>query len=310
LIIQATIYKSTGSWYNVIDEHGHPWQCRIKGKLKIDKSISSTNPIAVGDVVLMEAENELEKTGIISGILPRKNYLVRESTHNRNQRHIIASNIDQAILIATIKQPKTSLGFIDRFLISIETQHLPAIIIFNKADILNDEDLFFYNHYKNIYNKIGYHVLLVSAENVNDIQIINKLLQNKTTLFTGHSGVGKSTIINALMPNLNIKTLAVSEWSGKGMHTTTYAAMFDINKNSKIIDTPGIRELGVIDIAAEELSGYYPEMKREVNNCKYNNCMHLQEPGCAVLAAIISKEISEERYQSYCNILESFSKKY
>jgi ribosome biogenesis GTPase / thiamine phosphate phosphatase len=310
LIIKATIYKSTGSWYQVIDENGNPWQCRIKGKLKIDKSISSTNPIAVGDIVLMESENELEKTGIISSILPRKNYLVRESTHNRNQRHIIASNIDQAILIATIKQPKTSLGFIDRFLISIETQHLPAIIVFNKADIMDGEDMFIYNHYKNIYNEIGYHVLLVSAENKNDIETINKLLQNKATLFTGHSGVGKSTIINALMPNLNIKTLAVSEWSGKGMHTTTYAAMFDINETSKIIDTPGIRELGVIDIKPEELSGYYPEMKREVNNCKYNNCMHLHEPGCAVLAAITNKEISEERYHSYCNILESFDKKY
>jgi ribosome biogenesis GTPase / thiamine phosphate phosphatase len=286
------------------------WQCRVRGKLKLDTEITSTNPVAVGDTVTMQIEDETFGKGIITGIEARKNYVVRESNHNKNLRQIIASNLDQAILIATIQQPKTSLGFIDRFLISCEAQHVPAIIWFNKSDVLDENDMAYFEHVKAIYETAGYQVYLSNNEDEQGHEILLKLLQDKKTLISGHSGVGKSTLINLMIPDLDLRTLEVSESSGKGMHTTTYAQMYDLPKGGRIIDTPGIRELGVIDIKREELSGYFPELRALITSCKYNNCIHVNEPQCAVLNALATNQLAEERYVSYLGILDTIRKVY
>jgi ribosome biogenesis GTPase / thiamine phosphate phosphatase len=286
------------------------WQCRVRGKLKLDTEITSTNPVAVGDTVTMQIEDETFGKGIITGIEARKNYVVRESNHNKNLRQIIASNLDQAILIATIQQPKTSLGFIDRFLISCEAQHVPAIIWFNKSDVLDENDMAYFEHVKAIYETAGYQVYLSNNEDEQGHEILLKLLQDKKTLISGHSGVGKSTLINLMIPDLDLRTLEVSESSGKGMHTTTYAQMYDLPNGGRIIDTPGIRELGVIDIKREELSGYFPELRALITSCKYNNCIHVNEPQCAVLNALATNQLAEERYVSYLGILDTIRKLY
>jgi ribosome biogenesis GTPase / thiamine phosphate phosphatase len=308
-LFNATIYKSTGSWYLAKDPQGHTWRCRIKGKMKIDKTITSTNPIAVGDVVVAEIEDELENTAIISEVLKRKNYITRSSPHNRNQKHIIASNLDLALLIASIKSPKTSLGFIDRFLITAEMFDVKPIIIFNKMDLLNEQDVSTLQSYKNIYESIGYQVYAVSAQENIGMDVITQLIQGKQTLFTGHSGVGKSTIINMLLPHLDLRTMEVSDWSGKGMHTTTYAEMFDLPTSGAIIDTPGIRELGIVDMSRAEVGGYYNEIKRIARDCKYNNCMHLNEPQCAVMDAVQNNLMAVERYESYLKVLATIDDK-
>jgi ribosome biogenesis GTPase len=263
----------------------------------------------VGDVVNIEIENKLEDSAIIKSIDDRKNYIIRISPHNKHQKHIIASNMHQALLIASIKQPRTSLGFIDRFLITAEMYGVPPILIFNKLDLLDNEDLFTLDYYRNLYEAIGYTTIAISAFSDADIQSLKNILNNKCTLFTGHSGVGKSTIVNALLPDKNIKVSAVSDWSGKGMHTTTYAEMHDVQEGTSIIDTPGIRELGIMDMTRAELGAYFPEIKRASALCKYNNCMHINEPQCAVLAAVNSTQISEERYVSYRAILDSIDDK-
>jgi ribosome biogenesis GTPase / thiamine phosphate phosphatase len=304
------VYKSTGSWYLVHTQDGKVWQCRVRGKLKLDLDITSTNPVAVGDTVFIQIEDETFGKGMITGIETRRNYVVRESSHNKNLRQIIASNLDQAILIATIQQPKTSLGFIDRFLISCEAQHVPAIIWFNKSDVLDEDGLAYYEHVKVIYEEAGYKVYLSNNEDEAGQNLMHELLRNKKTLISGHSGVGKSTLINLMIPGLDLHTLEVSESSGKGMHTTTYAQMYDLPTGGKIIDTPGIRELGVIDIKREELHGYFPEMRKMLNTCKFDNCIHVNEPQCAVLAAVASGHFAEERYLSYLGILESIRKEF
>jgi ribosome biogenesis GTPase / thiamine phosphate phosphatase len=291
-LFTAIIYKSTGSWYLAKDENGHVWRCRIKGKMKIDKTITSTNPIAVGDEVLAEIEDEKENTAIISSIKNRKNYIIRVSPHNKNQKHIIASNIDMALLIGSIKSPRTSLGFIDRFLITAEMYDVKPILIFNKMDLLDEDDMQVLDHYKSIYEAIGYKIYAVSAQENIGMDVIEKLIDGKQTLFTGHSGVGKSTIINALLPQLDLRTKEVSDWSGKGMHTTTYAEMFDLPASGAIIDTPGIRELGIVEMKTTEVGGYYPEIKLHALNCKYNNCIHVNEPKCAVMNAVQEKKIT------------------
>lgn len=302
--MKALIYKSTGSWYQAKTLDGKVFQCRIKGIFKID-GITSTNPIAVGDEVEIELENEEGDVATIVDIYERKNYVGRQSPHNKHQHHIVASNLDQSILFATLKDPKTSQGFIDRFLVACEMYHVPAIIVFNKADIYKKKEMALFDAMKAMYETIGYTVLLTSIINNDGIDTIKNLLHSKTSLLSGHSGVGKSSFINVIFPELDLKTLEVSGWSGKGMHSTTFAEMFDLPFGGKIIDTPGIRELGLVDIEKQELSHYFPEMRTLINECKYNNCLHINEPGCAVKSATEQGLLPMERYISYYKILET-----
>ena len=300
----ATVYKSTGSWYNVKSESGRFFNARMKGVLKID-DITITNPVAVGDKVNVEIENETEGTAIINEILPRHNYINRQSPRFKHQHHIVAANLDQSILVATLKEPKTSQGFIDRFLVACEMYHVAAFIVFNKSDLYKTKELEKYEQWKAMYETVGYKVLLVSADKNEGIEQLNSILSNKISLLSGHSGVGKSSLLNVLMPGMNRKVQDVSGWSGKGQHTTTFAEMFDLPGGGSIIDTPGMREFGLVDIEKSELSHYFPEMRDRLNGCQFNNCMHINEPDCAIKEAVRQGEIYEDRYVSYVNILES-----
>ncbi|HEU0064581.1 MAG TPA: ribosome small subunit-dependent GTPase A [Flavisolibacter sp.] len=300
----GTVYKSTGSWYLIKDAKGAFWNGRMKGIFKLD-GITSTNPIAVGDVVEFEMENESEDTVTITAIQDRKNYINRQSPKVKIQQHIIAANVDQSILIATLKEPRTSTGFIDRFLVACEMYHVPAIILFNKLDLYQHKEMERFNHLQQLYERIGYKVVGISLINQTNLEFIIAQLINKVSLLSGHSGVGKSTFINLILPDFQLKTKNVSGWSGKGQHTTTFAEMFDLPVGGQIIDTPGLREFGLIGIEKQELSGYFPEMKEVLNNCQFNNCLHTNEPGCAVKDAVIHGEIDEDRYVNYVNILES-----
>ena len=305
--MQALVYKSTGSWYQVKDKDGKVYNARIKGKFKID-GITSTNPIAVGDLVEIENEDDEEST-IITEIYERRNYINRVSPHNKNQHHIVAANLDQSLLFATIKEPRTSLGFIDRFLVISEAYAVPAIIVFNKADLYKQKEDDKFLLVKEIYEPIGYKVVKMSVEENTGVDEVASLLAGKTTLISGHSGVGKSSFINRILPGMVIKTQDVSGWSGKGMHTTTFAEMYDLPFGGKIIDTPGIREMGLVDISKQELSHYFPEMRAVLNQCQFNNCLHLNEPGCAVKEAVNTGSIHAERYVSYLNIMDTIDKK-
>ncbi|ADY53929.1 ribosome small subunit-dependent GTPase A [Pseudopedobacter saltans DSM 12145] len=298
--MQGLVTKSTGSWYSVIAENGERYECRIKGKLRI-KGIVSTNPVAVGDIVTFELEPDQE-TGVISKIEPRKNYIIRKSINLSKQAHIIAANMDQAFLIVTLASPRTSLGFIDRFLVTAEAYHIPATLIFNKLDLFSEEGLDILEDFMSIYEDIGYPCYTVSANDGTNIDLIEDLLKDKTTLFSGHSGVGKSSLINKLIPNLEIKTGEISDWSDSGKHTTTFAEMYDLPFGGKLIDTPGIRELGVFDIDKKQLAHYFPEFRERMHDCKFNNCVHINEPGCAVLKALEDGEIEPSRYDSYLSI--------
>jgi ribosome biogenesis GTPase / thiamine phosphate phosphatase len=304
----ATVYKSTGSWYLVRDEQGRQYNARLPGKFKID-GLTSTNPVAVGDKVTIETENETEDSVTITAIAGRSNYINRTSPANKHQHHIIAANLDQSLLFATLKDPKTSQGFIDRFLVASEAYHVPAIIVFNKADLYKKKENEKFELLKSIYGATGYTVLLTSIETGEGTEAVKALLKNKVTLLSGHSGVGKSSFINKVFPELNLKTQDVSGWSGKGLHTTTFAEMFDLPGGGKIIDTPGIRELGLVDISKQELSHYFPEMRALINNCQFNDCMHINEPGCAVKSAVEDGGVHIDRYISYCNILDSINEK-
>ena len=301
--MQATIYKSTGSWYTAKTITGDFLQARIKGLFKIDEDITSTNPIAVGDDVSIEMEEGENAPAIITDIADRKNYIVRSSPQGKHKKHIVAANLDQAMLVCTVKEPRTSQGFIDRFLVTAAAYHIPVILVFNKKDVYKAKEMEKFEHWKAVYEEIGYTVLLTAASAGEGIEELKSLLKDKTTLISGHSGVGKSTIINQLLPHLQLKTKNVSGWSGKGLHTTTFAEMFDLPGGGRLIDTPGVREFGIVDIPKTELSHYFLEMQPYLPQCQFNNCIHMDEPGCAVKEAVEEGEIDMDRYVSYATIL-------
>jgi ribosome biogenesis GTPase / thiamine phosphate phosphatase len=302
------VYKSTGSWYIVRDESGSLWNARLRGSYKID-GLTSSNPLAVGDMVEIDIEDDNHQTAIITEIHDRKNYIIRQSPGRKSQHNIIAANIDQSLLIATLKEPKTSQGFIDRFLVTSEAYHIPSIIILNKSDIYRQKEMEKFEAWKEMYDRIGYRMILISVIKNEGLEEVKELLEDKTSLLSGHSGVGKSSFINAILPSRHLKIQDVSEWSGKGLHTTTFAEIYDLTGRGQIIDTPGIREFGLVDIPKRELGHYFPEMRERLNDCQFNNCLHTSEPGCAVKKAVNEGEIYEDRYVSYRRILDSIDEK-
>jgi len=297
------VYKSTGSWYLVKAEEGTFYECRIKGKFRME-DIKSTNPIAVGDVVDFDIEtnNDVE-TGVINTIHDRKNYIIRKSVNLSKQTQIIASNIDQVFLLITIDNPPTFTSFIDRFLVTAEAYSITTILVFNKIDSYQLEQRAEVLYLKDIYEKIGYQCLEVSATENNNVAAVKKLMLGKTSMFVGHSGVGKSTLVNAIEPALNLKTNVISDQHKQGKHTTTFAEMFDLSFNAKIIDTPGIKGFGVVDMEKEEVDDYFPEFLAVKNDCKFNDCLHVEEPKCAVKVAVENEEISPSRYKSYLHLI-------
>lgn len=298
--MRGLVIKSTGSWYQVQDEQGNQYDCRIKGKFRT-KGIKTTNPIAVGDWVHFELESD-QDTGVIKELEPRKNYIIRKSVNLSKQTQIIGANLDQAILVVTLASPPTSLGFIDRFLVTAEAYDIPAILVFNKLDLFSEEGLEILGEYKSIYENIGYPCYEVSAAEGTNIDQIIVLLKDKVTLVSGHSGVGKSTLINSIVPDAALRTGNISDWSDKGKHTTTFAEMINLPFGGKLIDTPGIRELGIVDIEKQELSHFFPEMRAFLNKCRFNNCVHINEPGCLVLQAVDNGDIEISRYESYISM--------
>lgn len=308
MILKGVVYKSTGSWYTVKDLTGKFWNARMKGVFKIDE-ITSTNPVSVGDKVEIEKENEAEQTALITNIYGRTNYINRQSPRVKHQHQIVAANVDLSLLLATLKEPRTSQGFIDRFLVASEMYHVPSIIVFNKADLYKKKEDEKFGQLKAMYEKIGYKVFLISVNNNMGIDDLRKQLENKVTLISGHSGVGKSSLLNLILPELQLKTQDISGWSGKGLHTTTFAEMFDLPSGGSVIDTPGMREFGLVDVTRQELSHYFPEMRERLINCQFNNCLHINEPGCAIKDAVIDGEIDEDRYVSYVNILDSIGER-
>ncbi|HZJ61337.1 MAG TPA: ribosome small subunit-dependent GTPase A [Chitinophagaceae bacterium] len=307
MTLNGVVYKSTGSWYTVKDNAGKFWSARIKGIFKIDE-ITSTNPVSVGDKVEVE-ENEVEQTALITKIYDRTNYINRQSPRAKHQQHIVAANIDLSLLLATLKEPRTSQGFIDRSLVASEMYHVPSIIVFNKADLHKRKEDEKFQQLKTMYEQIGYKVFLISVNDNMGVDELKEELKNRVTLISGHSGVGKSSLLNLIFPELKLKTQDVSGWSGKGLHTTTFAEMFDLPSGGSIIDTPGMREFGLIGVSKQELSHYFPEMRERLVNCQFNDCLHINEPGCAIKEAVVNGEINEDRYVSYVNILDSIEEK-
>ncbi|NBU80336.1 MAG: ribosome small subunit-dependent GTPase A [Flavobacteriaceae bacterium] len=304
------VYKSTGSSYTVKTNNGKVFECRIKGKFRM-QGIKSTNPIAVGDIVDFELDNSTDETiGQIHNIHDRKNYIVRKSVNLSKQTHIIASNIDIVFLLITINNPPTTTSFIDRFLVTAEAYGIEAILVFNKIDTfdeaMTDEQLYL----QYIYSEIGYKFLKVSALEKKGLEELKRMMTGKVCMFSGHSGVGKSTLVNALEPNLNLKTKNISEQSKQGQHTTTFAEMYDLSFDAKIIDTPGIKGFGIVDMEPSEVSGYFPEFFKLQDECKFNNCLHKEEPNCAVKKALQDDKIAWSRYNSYLKILEGDDENY
>ena len=294
------IYKSTGSWYVVKTTDGELWNGRLKGVFKLD-DITSTNPLAVGDDVELEPEPGDGQTAIITDIHDRRNYINRQSPSHRLHHHIVAANIDQSLLLVTLKEPRTSQGFIDRW-----PGHDK---LFNKADLYRAKEEERFTAWQDMYSAIGYRLFRMSVQTGEGLGAVRSLLQGKISLLSGHSGVGKSSFLNALFPAMQLKTREISGWSGKGVHTTTFAEMFDL-PDGRIIDTPGMREFGLVNISKQELSGYFPEMRALAGLCQFNNCLHLEEPGCAVKKEVEEGRIHPDRYVSYCRILDSLGRVY
>ena len=305
--MQGIVVKSTGSWYSVLGEDGQKRDCRIKGKFRME-GIKNTNPVAVGDKVNFTLTSNSSpggrgEQGVIISIEKRRNYIIRKSTNLSKQTHIIAANIDQAFLIVTLALPRTSLGFIDRFLLTAEAYGIPAYIVFNKTDIYPADGMEIVKQLTELYEKIGYNCFNTSALQKTGIEELKKSLQGKVNLVAGHSGVGKSTLVNLIEPGLNLKTGVLSEAHDKGTHTTTFAEMFQLDGGGFIIDTPGLKEFGIVDMQKAELAHYFPEMRSLMNQCKYNSCIHLNEPECAVMKAVEQGTVAESRYRNYLNIL-------
>jgi ribosome biogenesis GTPase len=304
------VYKSTGSWYTVKSEQGDFMECRMKGKFRM-KGIKSTNPIAVGDIVDYELEESSDTTtGTIYNIHERKNYIVRKSVNLSHQMHIIASNVDYVFLLITINNPPTTTNFIDRFLVTAEAYGIETILVFNKIDTFDEATLDEQLYMQHIYQEIGYRCLRVSAKENKGIEELKQLMIGKVSMFSGHSGVGKSTLVNAMEPSLDLKTKTISEQSKQGQHTTTFAEMFDLSFGAKIIDTPGIKGFGIVDLEKEDISGYFPEFFKLKDQCKFNNCLHKDEPHCAIKKALENDQISWSRYKNYLHILEGDEENY
>lgn len=306
----GVVYKSTGSWYLVKSEQGDFMECRMKGKFRM-KGIKSTNPIAVGDVVDYELEETSDTTtGTIHKIHHRKNYIVRKSVNLSKQLHIIASNIDQVFLLITINNPPTTTSFIDRFLVTAEAYGIEAVLVFNKIDTFDEATLDEQLYLQHVYQEIGYRCLRVSSTERKGVEVLKEMMVGKVSMFSGHSGVGKSTLVNALEPTLDLKTTEISEQSKQGQHTTTFAEMYDLSFNARIIDTPGIKGFGLVDMEKEEISGYFPEFFKLKDQCKFNNCLHKEEPNCAIKEALENNQIAWSRYRSYLQILEGDDEHY
>jgi ribosome biogenesis GTPase len=304
------IYKSTGSWYTVKTPNGKFYECRIKGKFRI-QGIKSTNPIAVGDVVEFDIETKNNTaTGVIKRIEERKNYIVRKSVNLSKQTHIIASNVDQVFLLVTLNNPPTFTSFIDRFLVTAEAYSINTVILFNKIDAYDEETILEVKYLASIYRKIGYECIGISATTGKNIDKVKEMMLGKISMFAGHSGVGKSTLVNAIEPTLDLKTKEISNQHMQGQHTTTFAEMFDLSFDAQIIDTPGIKGFGVVDMEKEEVGDYFPEFFELKQDCKFNNCLHLKEPKCAVKDALENDEVSYSRYRSYLQILEGEDEHY
>lgn len=304
------VYKSTGSWYTVKTEDGVYYECRIKGKFRI-QGIKSTNPVAVGDRVDFDLDKKSDvETGVITHIHPRENYIIRKSVNLSKQTHIIASNIDQVFLLVTLNNPPTFTAFIDRFLVTAEAYGIKAILLFNKIDVYDEEELLEIKYLAAMYRDIGYDCVGISALEGKNLDEIKERMSGKVNMFTGHSGVGKSTLVNAIEPSLDIKTKEISEQHMQGQHTTTFAEMYDLSFDAQIIDTPGIKGFGIVDMEREEIGNYFPEFLALKNECKFNNCLHLQEPKCAVKEALDADELHWSRYKSYQNIMEGDQEHY
>lgn len=306
----GVVYKSTGSWYTVKTENGEFFECRIKGKFRI-QGIKSTNPIAVGDVVKFKIEQLGDDTvGTIHRIEDRKNYIIRKSVNLSKQTHIIAANLDQVFLLVTLNNPTTYTIFIDRFLATAEAYDIPAILLFNKIDTYNQEELVEVKYLASLYRDVGYTCIGISAKARQHVDKVKALMIGKTSMFAGHSGAGKSTLVNALEPELELKTAEISEQHLQGQHTTTFAEMYDLSFGARIIDTPGIKGFGIVDMEKEEIGDYFPEFFALKGECKFNNCLHLDEPECAVKEALEKEEVAWSRYRSYVQMITGEEENY
>jgi ribosome biogenesis GTPase len=306
---QGLVIKSTGSWFTVESEDGELFECKIKGKFRI-KDIKSTNPVAVGDRVQfsVQSASKEKNIGLITSISERKNYIIRRSQNLSKQSHIIAANIDQAVLVVTLYYPVTTTTFIDRYLASAEAYRIPVLIVFNKTDRLNQEQLIERNFLFDVYTKIGYQCISTSAKTLNGLDNLKEAIKNKINVFNGHSGVGKSTLINILEPGLKLKTMDISDFHNTGKHTTTYSTLYKISFGGYIIDTPGIKAFGMLEMEPWEISHYFPEIFKFSADCQYNNCSHTHEPGCAVKVAVEKNLIAQSRFISYLGLLETDEK--